>query len=199
MITYRKIIIVGVVLIILLVSFSLQRRKVIGNPDVINEITRIEKLGAPDENGSSNIIPQDLNRLKELVKEDKIAESYVNELDWLVRNGEGQHILHTTLYMREYIKTGEDVPCIPHELWHVSLFVKHGDIDYAKKRLKSIEKNYDVWVKSVEEKRKAYPQFYNGSEELEQMSRESIEKLKQNNYSNKTLEQLDIIGAAALC
>lgn len=186
------------ILILFVISCS-QKSKAAANTGTLNEITRIEKLSISDENGNSNITPQDLVELKELLKEDKIGESYANELEWLVRNNESQHILHTTLYMREYIKTGVDVPCIPHELWHVSLFVRHGDMAYAKLQLKSIEENYDAWIKSLEKKRKNYPQFYNGSGEIEQMSKESIEKLKKNNYSNQTLDELDKIGAGALC
>ena len=196
---YIPYVIVFLIFIILLVYFSLQKPKVIGNADLINEITHIEQLSVIDEERNNNLTVRDLQNLEALTKGDEIAEDYVEELKWIVEHNESQHLLHETLYMREYIKTGVDVPCIPHELWHVFIFVKHGDIDYAKKQLKYIEKNYDAWVKSVEEKRKDYPHFYNGSEELEQMSRESIENLKQNNYSNRTLEQLGLMGAAALC
>jgi len=187
------------IFIILLAACSLQKSKVIGNPNVVNEITRIEQLSVMDENGNNNITVRDLQVLGALTKGDKIAEDYVEEIKWLVDHNESQHLLHETLYFREYIKTGEDVPCIPHELWHVSLFVKHGDMDYAKSQLKPIEDGYDSWVKNVEAKRKAYPQFYNSLDELEQMSKEAIRKLKQNDYSEKTLEQLDTIGAVAIC
>lgn len=187
------------ILIILVASCSPQKSKVIGNSNVVNEITGIEQLSVMDVEGNNNLTVNDLQALEALTKGDKIAEDYVEEIKWLVLNNESQHLLHETLYMREYIKTGEDVPCIPHELWHVSLFVKHGDMDYAKSQLKPIEEGYGAWIKNVEAKRKAYPQFYNSLDELEQMSRESIERMKQNDYSNQTLDELDKIGAAALC
>ena len=183
----------------LLVTFALKKPSTIGNANIINEITRIEQLSITDENGINNLTVNDLQALDKLTKGDKIAEDYVEELKWLVGHNESQHLLHETLYMREYIKTGKDIPCIPHELWHVSLFVKHGDMAYAKSQLKPIEEGYDAWVKNAEAKRKTYPQFYNGLDELEQMSKKSIEKLKQNDYSNKTLGQLDLIGAEAVC
>ena len=196
---YIPYIVLFLIFIILLAACSLQKPKVIGNSAVINEITHIEQLSVMDENGNNNLTLRDLQNLEALTKGDKIAEDYVTELKWLVGHNESQHLLHETLYMREYLKTGEDVPCIPHELWHVSVFIKYGDMAYAKNQLKDVEEGYDAWVRNVEQKRKVYPQFYNSLDELEQMSKDSIEKLKQNDYSNKTLEQLDIIGAAAIC
>jgi len=186
-------------LIILAVSCSLQKSKVIGNTNVVNEITRVEQLSVMDEEGNNNLTVKDLEKLEASTKGDKIAEDYVTELKWLVEHNESQHLLHETLYMREYIQTGKDVPCIPHELWHISLFVKLGDMDYAKSQLKPIEEGYNVWVRNVEAKRKAYPQFYNSLDNLEQMSKEAIQKLKQNDYSDETLDQLDTIGAVAIC
>lgn len=187
------------IFIILLAACSLQKSKVTGNTAVISEIARIEQLSVMDEEGNNNLTVKDLQALEALTKGDKIAEDYVTELKWLVAHNESQHLLHETLYMREYLKTGEDVPCTPHELWHVSLFVRHGDMDYAKSQLKPIEEGYNAWVKNAEAKRKAYPQFYNSLDELEKMSKEAIQKLKQNDYSNETLEQLDTTGAAAIC
>ena len=194
-----KILILSIIFGALLVSCSLQKPSIIGNANVINEITRVEQLSLPDDKGHSSITVKDLQKLESLIKGDKIAEDYVKELKWLVGHNESLHLLHTTLFMRDYINTGNDTPCVPHDLWHISLFIKHGDIDYAKRQLKSIEAGYDDWVKSAEEKRKDYPQFYNSLEELEQMSIESIKRLKQNDYSEKTLEQLDLIGASELC
>jgi len=187
------------IFIILLAACSLQKSKVTGNQDITNEITRIEQLSVMDEDGNSNLTLTDLQALELSTKDDKTAKDYVEEIKWLVEHNESQHLLHETLYMREYLKTGEDIPCIPHELWHVSLFAKHGDMNYAKSKLKPIEEGYNAWVKNVEEKRKEHPQFYNSLDDLEQMSKEAIQKLKQNDYSNKTLDELDTIGAVAIC
>jgi len=191
---------VFLVFIVLLVLAINKKSSVIGNALVIDEITRIEQFSVVEEEGQkSNITSQDLNKLKELVKEDRIAESYAKELEWLVEHNESQHILHSTSFMRDYIETGKDAPCVPHELWHVSLFVKHGDMEYAKKQAESVEKGYRAWEKSVDEKRKAYPQFYRSLDQLKAMIKEAIARLKQNDYSDKTLEQLELIGAVGLC
>lgn len=175
------------------------RGSIIGNKEMLDEISHIEQLSMPDENGSTNITVGDLRNLEALAKGDKISEDYAKEFRWLVEHNESLHLVHTTYLMREYINTGKDTPCIPHELWHVSLYIRHGDIDYAKSQLIPIEDEYPAWAKSAGEKRKAYPQFYNGLDELEKMSMETIEKLKHGDYSNETLDELDTIGAVELC
>lgn len=196
---YLPYIFVFLVFAILLVLAVSKKSSVIGNAEIFKEITKIEQLSVQDEDKPNNVTAQDLSKLKDLVKDDNIAESYVRELEWLITHNESQHILHSTSFMREYIETGKDVPCVPHELWHVSLFVKHGDMDYAKKQAKSVEKSYPAWEKSVEVKRKAYPQFYKSLDELKKRIKDAMVKLRQNDYSSNTLEELELIGTVGLC
>ena len=176
-----------------------EKPSVVGNQAVISEITRIEQLIDPESESNSKITVNDLQYLEEATQGDEIAEDYTKEIKWLVAHNESEHLLHVTSFMREYIGTGKDVPCVPHELWHVSLYIKHGDLDYAQEAIISLDEEYGAWVKSVEAKRKFYPQYYTTLDDLEQKSKDAIGKLKQNDFSNDTLGQLDIIGAYALC
>ncbi|MEK6947248.1 MAG: hypothetical protein AABX32_06600 [Nanoarchaeota archaeon] len=188
--------------VLLLVSCTPSTPKksgVIGNPDLIKEIIHIERLSIPDDNGNSNLTADDLQRLWELAKDDKTAEDYTTEINWLVAHNQSEHLLHVTSFMREYINTGKDTPCIPHELWHISLYIKYGDLDYAKDEVKSLDEKYNDWVKNVEAKRKVYPQYYTTLADLEQKSKDAIAKLKQGDYSNETLNQLDLIGEYGVC
>lgn len=172
---------------------------VIGNPGIIKEIIHIERLSIPDDNGNSNITVNDLQHLEELTKDDEIASDYTAEINWIVAHNRSEHLLHVTSFMREYISTGKDTPCIPHELWHISLYIKYGDLDYAKNEINSLDEKYTAWVKSMEVKRKAYPQYYTTLDALEKKSKDAIGKLKQNDFSNGTLDQLNLISAYALC
>ena len=185
--------------VLLLVSCAPKKSNVIGNKDIISEITRIEQLSMMDEDGNSNLTVDDLRQLQELIQGDKIAQDYTTELRWLVAHNESQHLLDTTSFMREYIDTGKDTPCLPHELWHISKYIRYGDLDYAKDEVNSLDEKYIAWVKGAEAKRKVYPQFYTGLDDLKQKSKEAISKLKQNDYSNETLNHLEAIGADAVC
>ena len=185
--------------VLLLVSCAPEKSSVIGNKDIISEITRIEQLSMMDEDGNSNLTVDDLRQLQELIQGDKIAQDYTTELRWLVAHNESQHLLDTTSFMREYIDTGKDTPCLPHELWHISKYIRYGDLDYAKDEVNSLDEKYIAWVKGAEAKRKVYPQFYTGLDDLKQKSKEAISKLKQNDYSNETLNHLEAIGADAVC
>jgi hypothetical protein len=179
--------------------FFFNGKGVVGNQDAMNELTKIEKLSVPDENGNSKITLEDLNGLENIVKGDHAAEEHFEELRWLVSHNQSEHIIHSTSFMREYIETGKETPCLPHELWHLSLFIKYGDVEYAEEHFHHLDDEYDEWVKSVEAKRELYPQYYKSLDELEKMSRESIENLKKKDYSSKTLEQMDLIGQVGLC
>ena len=185
--------------VLLLVSCAPKKSNVIGNKDIISEITYIEQLSMMDEDGNSNLTVDDLRQLQELIQGDKIAQDYTTELRWLVAHNESQHLLDTTSFMREYIDTGKDTPCLPHELWHISKYIRYGDLDYAKDEVNSLDEKYIAWVKGAEAKRKVYPQFYTGLDDLKQKSKEAISKLKQNDYSNETLNHLEAIGADAVC
>ena len=185
--------------VLLLVSCAPKKSNVIGNKDIISEITYIEQLSMMDEGGNSNLTVDDLQQLQELIHGDKIAQDYATELRWLVAHNESQHLLDTISFMREYIDTGKDTPCLPHELWHISKYIRYGDLDYAKDEVNSLDEKYIAWVKGAEAKRKVYPQFYTGLDDLKQKSKEAISKLKQNDYSNETLNHLEAIGADAVC
>ena len=188
--------VVLLVFIVLLALFANQKPSITGNAAIINEISRIERLSVQFEDGKSNITSKDLQKLKDLVKGDKIAESYGKEIEWIIMHNESQHILHSTLFMREYIKTGKDIPCVPHELWHIALFAKYGDMGYAKKQAKNIEKGYAAWERSIEAQREIYPKSL---DQFKQVVREAVLKLKKNDYSEKTLRQLELIGLQGIC
>lgn len=189
----------SVLLLVSCTSNTPKKSGVIGNKNIISEIAHIEQLSMMDDNGNSNLTVQDLQPLQELTQGDKTAQDYATELRWLVAHNESQHLLHTTSFMREYIDTGKDTPCLPHELWHISKYIRYGDLGYAKDEVKSLDEKYSAWVKSVEAKRKVYPQFYTGLDNIKQKSRDAISKLKQNDYSNETLNLLEDIGADAVC
>ena len=176
-----------------------QKPRITGNLTIIDEINQIAQRSMEDEEGNINVTLKDLQNLKEIVKGDKIAESYVKELEWLVEHNESQHIMHTTSFMSEYIETGKDILCVPHELWHISLFIKHDNIDYARKQVRYVEKKYKTWENSIEKKRRAYPQFYKSLNDLKVMIKEATAKLKLNDFSNNTLEQLELIGSMSVC
>lgn len=168
----------------------------VGNPELISEIGRIEGLGMQP---GGNISVADLQRLKELVAGDETAESHYREIEWMARNGQSEHIQHSASFLKEYVKSGEDVPCLPHELWHIALFARNGDIDYAKQEAGDIDAVYNAWMSSAEKKREQYPQFYKGFEQQKLFIESVIIRLKQGDFSNETLSRMELIGAAGIC
>ena len=195
-----QIIIILVILGIFLFGCAPHKSGVVGNPKVINEIARIEALSVVDAEGQqNNLTVADLDKLKELVKGDDISQSLVDELQWLIANNESTHILHTTGFIRDYFTTGKDIPCVPHEMWHISLYIKHGYMNYAKTQIEELGKIYPEWEGSVDQKSKAFPQFYHGLDDLKSKIKQILPQLKKGNYTQDILDQLDLIGEAGVC
>ena len=190
---------VSLVVIIALVFFYSKKSGIVGNTEIINEITRIEELSFQSEQGASNLTVNDLQKLKNFVKGDETAESYMKEIEWLIAKGQIEHIAHSTSFLKEYVRTGDSTPCLPHELEHIALFIRYGDFRYAKDGIKDIDSIYIKWEKSVDKKSKESPLFYRGLDSLKIMSKDAIKKIKAEDFSNETLDQIELIGNAGIC
>ncbi len=197
--TWLIILLILIIFGILIYSFLSQKSKLIGNPDVLEEISRLEQKSILDENGNRNIIVDDLTMLQESVKEDAIAESYVDDLEWLLAHNESEHLLHITTFLTNYIKTGTDTPCVPHAIWHIGLYLKYGDLDRAHEEIEGIDSEYTDWIENIDKKRDKYPQYYLHFDELDQKVKDAITKLHTQDFSNETISELEVIGAEGIC
>ncbi len=193
----------GVLLMILVVGlglfFSLRKSSVVGNQEVLAEISQLEELSLLDDEGKNTITEKDLARLQDLVKKDKVASGKTEELVLLVKSSKAAHISHSLSFLREYVETGDSTPCLPHELWHLGVFAENGYLDHAKEHVASLDTAYRDWEKSVDQKRKNFPQYYIKLDALKAEIQEALQRLKRDDWSNETLTQLHEIGEDGLC
>ena len=193
----------GVLLIILVAGlvlfFFLRKSSVVGNREVLTEITRLEKLSLLDDNGKNNMTEKDLTILQNLVKKDKVASGQTEELVLLVKSGKADHISQSLSFLREYVETGDSTPCLPHELWHLGVFAENGYLDHAQEHVASLDATYKNWEKRVDQKRKNFPKYYIKLDALKAEIQEALQRLKQGDWSNETLTQLHEIGRKGLC
>ncbi len=190
---------IGVIVVGLILAFVLSsKKKVIGDSELLSEINQVEQLSIYEE-GKRNVTVEDVQRLKKLSAKDETALTYAEDIEWLVEKGETLHLKHTLSFMRDYISTGEDIPCLPHELWHISLFAKYGDLEHAREHAAALREEYLAWEESVEQKKKKFPQYYTTLDTLKENIRQVIPKIEQGDYSKETLEKISEIGQAGLC
>ena len=189
--------ILTLVLITIIISFSLYKQK-INNKLIINEVDRINSL--PYEKEQYDILTsEDFKTLLELTKNNNHARSFVDEVVWLADNKEPKHVGHSIYYLKSYIETGEDNLCIPHELTHIKLYIKHEDFDLVESQIKIIEKYNNQWLKVSEKQKQAFPQYYKNFDDFLLKMNEAVERIKNHDYSSKTIELLDYIEQNEVC
>ena len=137
--------------------------------------------------------------LESLLSHDPLSSSYGAEIRWMFENNETEHIPHTTTFLRNYLRTGVDIPCLPQEIEHIALFVKHSDYQRASAQANELRSSYSKWLEDVRKRQKAYPQFYLTLEALLQQIDQTLPRLEQHQFDNETLAAAQEIGEAGVC
>ncbi len=189
----------GVLLILIIVAGCKAETNNPGNSALVEEVDRIQVLARTDENGKTNITAAELDKIKGMFARDVIALSYIDKLEWLIEKNESEHLLHVTGFLREYAKTGQDKPCFPHELWHIALIARHGEVEHAFEHAEGLEEKYSAWEKDIDEKRKAYPRFFGNLDEVKKEGLLALERIRSNDMGNETLSLMEKTGQEGPC
>jgi hypothetical protein len=171
----------------------------LNKPQVLVEFEKVKQKTLLDENNEAPIVRSDLDTLYAMVKNDELAAHYMDELYWMVDNGEKDHLGHTMDFLGHYLETGEKSRCTPHELWHATIYLKHGEMERVEHAVEDASHSYAAWVADNEEKRKKFPQFYLRFDEQKQEVAELVEQLQQGNYGEEIVQRIDILGDTAIC
>lgn len=198
----KKIIVLAVfVAVAIAVTFFFLKKSsgITGNTQILQEIERVEQLSLLDDEGKSHIKKEDLNALSALVEKDDLASGHVEDMILLIEKGKGDHVAHTLSLLRDYIKTGDESPCLPHELWHIGIFIENGEVEYAKEQIGDLQDDYKKWEESIELKKEKFPQYFKNLDTLKSQMQDAIAKLESGDFSEETLKQLDEIGEKGIC
>ena len=196
---YIPYLIVIFVFLVLLAYSVFKPSPVVKNQAVLDEITRLEILGQINATGGVALQTEDLAEIEHLVKDDRVAKEYIDELQLLVDQGEKEHVVHSLGFLRDYVETGKEMPCLPHELWHISLFIELHQMSFVEQKIPALRKEYPLWEQSVDRKRLQYPQYYTTLDTLKAQIQNSIGRLEQKDYGNTTIQELKNIGERGLC
>lgn len=186
-------VVLGLMLVVA-VSVLLQPKSIVKNKEVIGELNRLSSALLTRDLTSS-----DFDQLRQLVSGDKTAEESLAEIDWLFANGETEHVSHTISFLYTYATTGDKVPCIPHELAHMSLLIQHNDLELAADHTEEIRANFEPWIAKSEKARKILPAYYKNFEELKSRISDVITRLEVGDYSQATLEEIEFVEKNSVC
>ncbi|MBI5389471.1 hypothetical protein HZB01_03765 [Candidatus Woesearchaeota archaeon] len=170
----------------------------VGNQEILQEIERLSSLPYTTiiyDTASS----RDFGQLSELTEEDPYAHGLVQETIWLAEHNESKHVGHALSFLKDYITTGNKDICIPHELVHIKLYIKHGDFELANTQATMVQKYHDSWKKNVQKQYEKYPQFYSNYEQLLSSIEQVIPRLLAKQYDNETIQLLDFVEAHEVC
>lgn len=132
-------------------TYKPEQTNVVGNQEVLNEINR---LLLPVY--YQNITESDLNKLKELTKNDNYSSNEVNELALLARYKEYPHIGHGLGFLYTYVKTGKQPICPGHSISHYYVFLKHGENLTAEENLNDAKIELPQWIRTEESRNQSY-------------------------------------------
>ncbi len=167
---------------------------VVNDQNALDSILELQKISS-----EKNITLEDITQLKELIKNDEIAHSYYDEMEWLIENGEPEHSLHSLAFLKTYIKTGDSTFCIPHELEHVEIYLKHNQTERAMNTISEIKENLKPWIEKSENARKQFPQYYKNFDTLKNETISVVELLSAKNFTPELFERVKIVEENGIC
>ena len=117
----------------------------------------------------------------------------------MLDHNETEHIAHTLGFLGEYLATGKESPCTPHELWHATLYIKHGDSEGAEHAIEDALASYPLWVAEAEAKREKFPQFYTHFDAQKEEAAYLIGQLRKGDYTDEAVGRVEALGEIAVC
>ena len=165
-----------------------------GNTTVAAEVHRLQIV-----NLHRNLTRSDVRSLDQSIAKDPIASDLATEINWLIDNHEDDHVMHSLVFLDDYVTRGETVFCIPHELSHIGLYLKHNDTLDAEKTLTEVQENLAGWYAKQEKARKILPAYYRDFENTSLILNATIDRLAAKDYGQTTLNGIAYLEEHALC
>jgi len=179
-------------LAIFLVACSKTTGSIVGSQLVSAEITRISELAL-----DRNLTLEDLSKLRELTKNDKVAVGEFKEMDWLVAHNESDHAAHGMAFLNGYVQTGELTKCVAHEMQHIRLYLKYNDTGMVKDALGELDPQ--AWIDRSQSLMAKFPAYYKNFPQVKDAVLSSINSLKAMDYSDAVKKKLEFIENSAVC
>src|SRR3989338_448504 len=190
---------VFMLLILSAIAGCSQNAGIINNPEILAQLEPVIKLSLMD---SANLIPlkrSDLDALNRSVMLDSKASHHLEEMYWMIDHNETEHIAHTIGALEEYLKTGRESFCTPHELWHAALRLKHQDAEGVEHAIEDASESFSLWAAQGEEKREKFPQFYIRFDAQKEEAAYLIGQLRKGNHSDALVGRIETLGESAVC
>ena len=169
-------------------------RKVFQNKDAI--LAAVDTLEI--ESYSRNLTRIDLATLRPILPDDDFINDNYNEALWFADHNLGDHIGHGLSFIYSYVQDGIPIVCLPHEIDHLSLFIKYNDMFMLDKGVNEAKEGYNNWVQQSEQASKLLPGYYRNFDALKQEAKLAIEKVEQKDYQG-ALPHIAYVSQNQIC
>ncbi|GEM_PF-2526903 len=171
-----------------------ESKSIIDDKNALEQIQELQKISS-----ERSITLTDINGLKEIIKGDKTAEEYYEEMKWLITNNESEHALHSLAFLKTYVKTGDATFCIPHELEHVEIYLKHNQTKRAMDAIIEIKDNLEPWIQKSENAKKQFPQYYKNFDTLKNQTILVVDALSAQNFTSEIFQKVKTVEENGIC
>lgn len=198
MVKFNKKVILVVIVIVLVIILSVilvskPNNSIINNQKVLDEVTRLSFIT------ERNLTENDLKNLNLLVKNDDKVKYSIDTMYWLIRNNEAEHASHALSFINVYIQTSRLDFCMPHEIEHFGLTIKHKDFERAKIVYNILKETIPIWEEKSEKSRLKFPAYYLNYEEVKSKLNNIIKNYESNNFNQDFFEDIKYIGENGVC
>ena len=183
-----------IVVALLCIGIALAILNTDNNEAILKEIENMNLISV-----DRNLTLDDFNKITELTENDAHAQIFLGEARWLIKNGREDHARHPLAFLQKYEATGEKDVCVAHELTHIALYLEKEDIEFAEEHLKVVQENKEKWIASTERKHNRFPQYYKNYDRFLFLITDSVKKLENREYNEKTIETLKEIENYEVC
>ena len=157
--------------------------------------TEINRLKAVAED--RNLTVQDYSQLNQLTLPIPYYQDGLKEITWLTEHGEADHAAHGLSYLLLYSQTGKEYTCLIHDLSHIESYIQYKDFAMAEEAIKKLDAQ--EWINKAEKSRQRLPQYYKNFDHLKATVLDTVERLKNKDYSQTTLDQIEYLDKTAPC
>lgn len=146
-----------------------------------------------------NLTVADIKTLEQLLPlDDHAMADFYEETLWLAERNQGEHIGHSLSFIHTYVKTGEPLVCVPHEIDHLNLYIAFNDTERIEHAAKASKDGYDSWVAKSEKARKVLPAYYKEFDKVKQEAKLAIEKVERKDYEG-ALPHIQYVSLHQVC
>ncbi|MFA4887820.1 MAG: hypothetical protein WC595_06430 [Candidatus Nanoarchaeia archaeon] len=157
--------------------------------------TEINRLKAVAED--RNLTVEDYSQLNQLTQPIPYYQDGLKKIEWLTEHGEADHAAHGLSYLLLYSQTGKEYACLIHDLSHIESYLHYNDLAMAEEAIKELDAQ--PWIDKAEKSRQRLPQYYKNFDQLKATVLDTVERLKNKNYSQTTLDQIEYLDKTAPC